>query len=110
MSNVTDFPVEPKRDLIKEMTGPDLVGTDVILHGRLVPNMVMYDRRPRRNVIEFSVGRAMFEFPPEQAWDAAAFAFAAMAVGAGCDALNFEPSPFAMKVVSLGEIGEPSNA
>lgn len=105
MTNVTDFPIEPKRDLIKEMTGCELIGNEVKLHGRIVPNMVMYDRRPKRNVIEFSVGRAMFEFPPEQAWNAAAFAFAAMAIGAGCDDLNFEPLPFAMKYVSLGEIG-----
>lgn len=99
--NVTHL---PQRDLIKEMTGPDRLGNDVTVDGRLVPNLVMYDRRPGRDEIEFCVGgRVMFGFPAAQAWDAAAFAFAAMAMGAGCDPLNFEPRPFAMKVVSLNE-------
>lgn len=100
--NVTEF---PNRDLIKEMSGPERLGSDVIIQGRLVPNLVMYDRRPGRDEIEFCLdGRVMFGFPAAQAWDAVAFAFAAMAVGAGCDPLNFEPSPFAKKVVSLGSI------
>lgn len=100
--SVTSFP--PKRDLIAEMTGPERLGHEVTLHGRLVPNMVMYDRRPARDEIEFSLdGRVMFGFPAAYAWDAAAFAFAAMAVGAGHDPLNFDPSPFSKKVVSLGD-------
>lgn len=100
--NVTEL---PRRDLIAEITGHDRLGNDVILEGRCVPNLVMYDRRPGRDEIEFCLdGRVMFGFPSAYAWDAAAFAFAAMAVGAGCDPLNFEPSPFAKRVVSLGEI------
>ena len=102
MSNVTDFPSEPKRDLIAEMKGPENLGNAVIIEGRVVPHLTMYDRRPGRDEIEFCVGeRVMFGFPAAQAWDAAAFAFAAMAVGAGCDPLNFEPRPFAMRCVSL---------
>lgn len=108
MDNVTNFPTEPKSDIIAEMIGSDRLGNDLIMKGRLVPDVVVYDRRPGRDEIEFCVGgRVMFGFPAAQAWDAAAFAFAAMAVGAGCDPLNFEPRPFAMKVVSLGEIGSP---
>lgn len=100
-----------RRDLIAEMKGPDRLGTEVRLHERLVPNMVMYDRRPGRDEIEFSLdGRVMFGFPAAYAWDAAAFAFAAMAVGAGCDPLNFEPSPFSKKVVSLGTIDTPTGS
>jgi hypothetical protein len=99
--NVTNL---PHRDLIAEITGPDRLGNDVILEGRLVPNLVMYDRRPGRDEIEFCLdGRVMFGFPSEQAWNAAAFAFAAMAVGAGCDPLNFEPTPFAKKVAKLDQ-------
>jgi hypothetical protein len=98
--NVTEL---PRRDLIDEMSGPDRLGCDVTLEGRVVPKLVMFDRRPGRDEIEFCLdGRVMFGFPAAQAWDAAAFAFAAMAVGAGCDPLNFEPSPFAKKVVNLG--------
>lgn len=105
MTNVTEFPNEPKRDLIKEMTGPQRLGNEVIIDGRIVPNMVMYDRRPSRDEIEFCLdGRVMFGFPAAYAWDAAAFAFAAMAVGAACDPLNFEPSRFSKAVVSLGSI------
>jgi len=97
--NVTEL---PRRDLIKEMTGADLIGNNVVIEGREVPKMIMFDRRPGRDEIEFCLdGRMMFGFPAAQAWDAAAFAFAAMAVGAGCDPLNFEPSPFAKKVVRL---------
>lgn len=106
MSNVTDFPAEPKRDLIKEMTGCELIGNEVKMQGRIVPKLVMFDRRPERDEIEFTLDdRAGFQFPAACAWDAVAFAFAAMAVGAGCDPLNFEPTPFAKKVVSMGEIG-----
>lgn len=97
--NVTELPA---RDLIAEMTGPENLGCCVTLQGRRVPNMTMYDRRPARDEIEFCVGdRVMFGFPAKYARDAAEFAFAAMAVGAGCDPLNFEPAPFAMKVVRL---------
>jgi len=102
MSNVTKFPDAPERDLIAEMKGCERLGNEVRMQGRLVPNMVMYDRRPGRNEIEFSLdGRVMFGFPSECAWDAAAFAFAAMAVGAGRDPLNFEPADFSKKVVPL---------
>ena len=97
--NVTEM---PRRDLIAEMKGAELIGNAVVIQGREVPNMVMFDRRPGRDEIEFCLDhRVMFGFPAAQAWDAAAFAFAAMAVGAGCDPLNFEPSPFAKKVVPL---------
>ena len=40
IDNVTHL---PQRDLIAEMKGPDRLGNDVILEGRLVPKMVMYD-------------------------------------------------------------------
>lgn len=101
--NVTHLP--PPRDLIAEMTGCDRLGKEVVIQGRLVPNMVMFNR-PDRDEIEFCLdGRVMFGFPKAYAWDAAAFAFAAMAVGAGCDPLNFEPSPFAKKVVRLDQVG-----
>jgi len=101
MSNVTEL---PRRDLIEEMKGPENIGCAVILEGRVVPHLTMYDRRPGRDEIEFGLGnRVMFGFPAAQAWDAAAFAFAAMAVGAGCDPLNFEPRPFAMRTVRIGE-------
>ncbi|MEZ0060871.1 hypothetical protein QIH87_50095 (plasmid) [Bradyrhizobium elkanii] len=104
MSNVTKFPDAPERDLIAEMKGCERLGNEVRMQGRIVPNMVMYDRRPGRDEIEFSLdGRVMFGFPAEYAWDAAAFAFAAMAVGAGCDPLNFEPADFSKKVVSLAD-------
>ena len=96
MTNVTDL---PRRDLITEMTGADLMGTAVIMEGREVPNMVMFDRGDE---IEFVLDhRVAFGFPRAQAWNAVAFAFAAMALGAGCDPLNFEPRPFAKKSVSL---------
>ena len=102
MDNVTDFP-NSKLDLIAEMKGAESFGNDLVIHGRVVPNVKMYDRRPARNEIEFCVGgRVMYGFPPDQAWNAAAFAFATMAMGAGCDPLNFEPRPFAMKRVNLG--------
>lgn len=102
--NVTQL---PRRDLIKEITGPDETGSSVIMEGRLIPGMVMYDRGDE---IEFVVDhRVSFGFPRAQAWDAAAFAFAAMAFGAGCDPLNFEPRPFAKKVGSLGGDGSAAS-
>lgn len=98
--NITEL---PRRDLIAEMKGAERSGNCVRIAGREIQNLVMYDRRPERDEIEFCLdGRVMFGFPAKYAWDAAAFAFAAMAVGAGCDPLNFEPSPFAKQIVSLG--------
>jgi hypothetical protein len=101
--NVTQL---PRRDLIAEMKGPECPGTSVIMEGREVPGMMMFDRGDE---IEFIIDhRVAFGFPKAQAWNAAAFAFAAMAFGAGCDPLNFEPRPFAKKVVSLGIIEGPT--
>lgn len=99
MDNVTEL---PRRDLIAEMTGPKNVGNALWIEGRLVPGINMIDRGGE---IEFVIDhRASFSVSKEWAWVAAAFAFAAMAYGAGCDPLNFEPRPFAKKLVNLGNI------
>jgi hypothetical protein len=96
MSNVTDF---PPRDLIAEMKGPENNGCAVIIQGRCIPNMAMYDRGDE---IEFVLDhRVSFSFPRAQAWDAAAFALAAMAHGAGLDPLNFELRPLVRKVAPM---------
>lgn len=101
--NVTTL---PSRDLIAETRGAELIGNCVKIQGREVPGIVMFDRGDE---IEFVVDhRVAFGFPRTQAWDAAAFAFAAMAFGAGCDPLNFEPRPFAKKVVSFGGVDDPA--
>ena len=77
--NITHLP--PKRDLIAEMTGPQNSGNAVIIDGRRIPNCIMYDRGDE---IEFVLDHRLgFSFPRDQAWNAAAFAFAAMAIGAG---------------------------
>jgi hypothetical protein len=79
--NVTNFPKEPTRDLIAEMKGPQSSGNAVIIEGRLIPNLVMFDRG---HEIEFVLDhRLAFGFPRDQAWNAAAFAASAMAIGAG---------------------------
>lgn len=105
MSNVTDFPTEPKRDLIAEMTGPISSGNHIIIDGRCIPNMLMYDRGEE---IEFVIdNRLGFSFPRDQAWNAAAFAFAAMAIGAGFAHpahMHFTQRPFATETVCLGEM------
>jgi len=81
MSNVTDFPTEPKRDLISEMTGPDNGGCSVIIDGRLMPHVAMYDRGDE---IEFVIDHRLgFSFPRDVAYQAASFAFSAMAIAAG---------------------------
>lgn len=81
MSNVTDFPNEPKRDLIAEMKGPETGGNAVILEGKLIPHIMMFDRG---HEIEFVIdNRLAYGFSRDQAHNAASFAAAAMAVGAG---------------------------
>lgn len=96
--NVTQL---PQRDLIAEITGPANIGDSVIIQGRLVPGVAMYDRGDE---IEFVIDhRVSFAFPRAQAWDAMAFAFAAMSFGAGLDPLNYEPRPFARKAVTFKE-------
>lgn len=100
--NVTEL---PRRNLIAEMMGPAESGNAVIIDGRLVPDLVMYDRG---DTIEFVLDRRLgFGFPRAQAWDAAAFAFAAMAIGAGFahpEHMHFTQRPFAAEVKSLGEL------
>jgi hypothetical protein len=99
---VTEFPA---RDLIAEMTGPEQSGCSVIIDGRKVPNLVLVDHG---DVIEFLLdGRLAFPFPREHAWQAAAFAFAAMAIGAGFshpNHMHFTQRPFAPEMRQLGEI------
>jgi hypothetical protein len=99
--NVTQFPV---RDLIKEMTGPERIGNDVLLDGRLIPNLKMFDRGDH---IDFVLDeRLMFGFPREQAWNAAYFAACAMAIGAGFPHFDggkhFTQRDFAVKCTMLG--------
>src|SRR5258706_9623156 len=78
MSEVLDF---PSRDLIAEMTGPNRIGSSVIIEGHVIPNMVMFDRG---DTIELMLDdRLIFPFPRDIAYQAANFAAAAMAIGAG---------------------------
>ncbi|GAC1572655.1 MAG: hypothetical protein NVS3B5_01650 [Sphingomicrobium sp.] len=106
MSNVTDFPTEPKRDLIAEMKGPETCGNAVILEGKLIPNMMMFDRG---HEIEFVLdNRLVFGFPREFAHQAACFAASAMAIGDGfphfSGGKHFTQREFASNVTCLGEM------
>lgn len=106
MDNVTEFPTEPKRDLIEEMTGPPTGGNAVILEGRVIPNMMMFDRG---HEIEFVLeNRLAFGFSREEAYNAAAFAAAAMAIGAGfphfSGGKHFTQREFATQAVKLDGI------
>ena len=100
--SVTEF---PQRDLIKEMTGPQQSGSSVVIDGRLVPNLVMYDRGDE---IEFVLdGRLSWSFSRNEAWNAASFAFSAMAIGAGFAHpahKHFTQRDFAPQVIGLGEL------
>ena len=96
MDNVTDF---PRRDLIAEMTGPQNLGNSLVIEGHLVPGIAIFDRGDE---IEFVIDhRLSMSFPKAQAWNAARLALGAMAYGAGCDPLNFEPTPIFKKVAKL---------
>lgn len=103
MTNVTDFPSPEKRDLIAEMMGPKQTGFAVIIDGRKIPNCVMFDRG---DIIEFVLDHRLgFEVPREAAYIAAAFAFAAMAIGAGFahpSAMHFTQRPFSPECIGLG--------
>lgn len=105
MSNVTDFPTEPKRDLIAEMTGPENGGCSVIIDGRLMPHVAMYDHG---DTVDFVIDhRLSFPFPREIAYQAASFAFAAMAVAAGFrhfTGKHFTQHEYASECIELGEL------
>lgn len=106
MSNVTNFPSEPKRDLVAEMKGPETGGNAVILEGRLIPNVMMFDRGAE---VEFVLqNRLGFSFPRELAHQAASFAAAAMAIGAGfphySGGKHKTQREFAVTVTCLGEM------
>lgn len=102
--NVTQLPQPPKRDLIAEMKGPENSGNAVIIDGRCIPNCVMYDRGGE---IEFVLdNRLAFSFPREQAWNAAYFAFVAMALGAGFAHpahMHYTQRPFSAECVQLNK-------
>lgn len=101
MGTVSDF---PQRDLIAEMKGPDRGGCSVIVDGRLVPNMAMHDRG---ETIEFVLDNRMsWSFPRAEAWNAASFAFTAMALGAGFaspSAMHFTQRAFAPECIKLDD-------
>lgn len=84
-----------------DIVGPPVSGNRVIIFGRTVPNLICHDKGDN---IEFILdGRIGFTIPREHAWNAAAFAANAMAIGAGFT--NFEadtrPQHFAAKAVFL---------
>jgi hypothetical protein len=109
MSNVTDFPTEPKRDLIAEMKGPETGGNAVIMEGRVIPHVMMFDRGDE---IEFVLdNRLGFGFPRDMAHQAAAFAAAAMAIGAGFphySGKHFTQREYAPTAVCLGDVPQQS--
>jgi uncharacterized RmlC-like cupin family protein len=78
MTNVVEF---PERDGPPDMRGPDRFGCDVIIDGRLVPNMHMHDKGDE--ILFVIDGRFQFGFPREWAHHAASMAAEAMAIGAG---------------------------
>lgn len=106
--NVTTFPT---RDLVVEMAGPVNQGCAVRIEGRIVPNMVMFDHG---DIVEFVLDHRLgFGFPRAQAYDAAAFAAAAMAIGAGFShpsGMHFTQRPFAPPSVNLGTLPEPEKS
>lgn len=78
--NITKLP-DPMEKIISGMTGPQRGGSDVIIDGRRIPGLAMYDRGKE---IEFILdGRYSFTFPRDWAYLAASFASASMAIGAG---------------------------
>ena len=99
MDNVTEF---PKRDLVAEMTGPENGGCSVIIDGRLMPHVAMYDRG---DTVEFVIDHRLgFPFPREIAYQAASFAFSAMAVAAGFrhqSGLHHTQHPYAGECVKM---------
>jgi hypothetical protein len=102
MSNVEQFPV---KDMVSGMIGPKRTGCAVIIDGRVIPNMVMYDKG---DIIEFVIDdRLSFDITRENAYTAASFAAAAMAIGAGFAHpahMHFTQRPFAPQVMHLGEL------
>lgn len=81
MSEIIELHKDRIEALIKEMTGPAMIGNSVIIEGHRIPNMVMIDRGA---MIEFVLdGRMAWDFPREWAYYAASFAATAMAIGAG---------------------------
>ncbi len=79
MDNVIELPAT--KHACDTLAGPDRGGCSVIVDGRAIPNMHMYDNG---DTIDFILDeRLAFEFPREWAYLAASFAANAMAIGAG---------------------------
>lgn len=77
--NIVNMP--PPRDLVPTMIGPERQGNDLIIDGRVIPNIAITDYG--EEVLLVLDGRMAFLFPREIAYLAASFAANAMAVGGG---------------------------
>lgn len=75
------FNLPPQEDPTNSLIGPQRLGNELIVEGRLIPNIHVHDNG---DTIDFVLdGRMSYEFPREWAYMAAIFASNAMAVGAG---------------------------
>lgn len=85
----------PEREGPPDLKGPIRQGCAVIVDGRAIPDMHMHEHG---DTVDFILDeRLSFEFPKEIAYQAAAFAANAMAIGAGYSFLGAETKdrPFA---------------
>lgn len=85
----------PEREGPPDLNGPIRQGCHVIVNGRMIPNLHMYEDGDETVFVLDS--RLAFGFPKEIAHQAAAFAANAMAIGAGYSYLGAETKdrPFA---------------
>ena len=71
----------PEQEGPPDIRGPERGGRDVLIEGRIVPRLHMYEYP---SYVEFILdGRLSYTFPKEIAHHAAHFAATAMAIGAG---------------------------
>lgn len=91
---------------VKSLFGPQRLGSDLIVDGRLIPNVHIHDMGAE---IEFILdGRLGFVFPRDLAPQAAAFAANAMAIGAGYAYVGGETKerPFAPQCFGIESLPE----
>jgi hypothetical protein len=105
MSDVTTFPRKP--DHIDAMKGAKLSGHSVIVEGRCVPLLTMYDSG---ETVEFTLdGRFSIDIPREISLQIAWLVAQALAIGQGYSHLGATEKgrPFAPQVMKLDLGGQP---
>ncbi len=105
--STTNLPNSP--DLVAAMKGPREPGFSVIIEGRAIPGLTMYEEGDE--VCLILDGRMSINVPRERAYQVAWFAATALAIGAGYSHIGGETRdrPFAPRAMGISSMPTRGN-